>query len=84
MNPVEAIIQALRLAILTIGFILEEARKHENAVADSMAKRALFEAAVAKALERMRVSNAIEKQEVDAVDAALDAEEKKKTHRIVK
>jgi hypothetical protein len=82
-NPVEAIIQALKLAILTVGFILEEARKAESAKADAVAKRAQFETAVARALERMRGDGAKELQQINTIDDAMDAEEKE-NHHIVK
>jgi hypothetical protein len=84
LNPVEAIIQALRLAILTIGFAIEEARKAEAAKANAQAKRAQFETAVARALERMRGDAAAELRQTNTVDDAMDEEEKKTTHRIIK
>ncbi len=73
MNPVEAIIQAVKLAILTIGFVIEEARKAEAAKADAVAKRAQFEIAVARALERMRNDAATELTQTNSVDDAIDA-----------
>lgn len=78
MNPVEAIIQALKLAILTIGFAIEEARKAQAAKADAVAKRAQFETAVARALERMRSDTAAELAQTNRVDDAADAEAEKK------
>lgn len=68
----EIIVQAIRLCILTIGYAFELARKHEQAVADAKAKRALFEKAVALALERMRTDTIEEKNQVDAVDEEID------------
>ncbi len=72
MTVVDAIIQAFKLFILVVGYTIEEAKRAELAKDAALAKRAVFEAAVARALERMRLDATREKQQVDKVDDEID------------
>ncbi len=69
---VEAVVQAFKLFVLTVGYALEEARKHEQAVADANARRSLFEVAVLRAMADLGLRATQEKRQGDAVDDAVD------------
>ena len=74
MTVVDAIVMAFRLFVLTVGYAIEEAKKAELARDAALAKRAVFEAAVSRALERMRLDATREKRQVDSVDDKIDRE----------
>lgn len=72
MGVIEAIGEALRLFFLTVQYVLDESKKHQQAVLDAQQKRALFDTAVAKAQSDMRGEAAEEDLEVDKTDDAED------------
>ena len=77
MTIVDAIVEAFRLFVLTVTYVLEESRKAEQRRDDARKRRELFETAVARALTEMRERSTEENQQVDAVDKAADEEKNK-------
>lgn len=73
----EIIANAFKLFVLTVSYAIDLAKKRDAAIADAKARRALFETAVAKALERMAADTVAEKRAVDAVDSKIDEESTK-------
>lgn len=72
MTWVEAVVEAFRLFVLTVSYAIEEAKKQQQRVDDANARRALFEAAVMRALTEMRTRATDEKRQVDAVDDEIE------------
>ena len=72
MSWVEAIVEAFRLFVLTVSYAIEQAKRQQAKVDDATAKRALFEAAVMRALTEMRTRAGDEKRQVDAVDDEIE------------
>lgn len=68
----ETLAQALRLLVLVLSYALERARAREERIADWRARRALFDAMVLQALDRMRRDAEAENATVDVVDDAVD------------
>lgn len=69
---IEAVTQAFKLFVLSVGFAIDEAKKHEQEEQDARTKRAIFETAVARALAEMRLRAGDEKRQTDAVDEEID------------
>jgi len=69
---VEAVVEAFKLFVLTVGYAIDEARKREARIEDANARRALFEAIVLKAMTELRTRAGDEKVQVDAVDEKID------------
>lgn len=72
MTWVEAVVEAFKLFVLTVGYAIDEARKREARIEDANARRALFEAIVLKAMTELRTRAGDEKVQVDAVDEKID------------
>ncbi len=72
MTVVDAVVEAFRLFVLTVGFTIDEAKRAEARKDAATTKRAIFEAAVARALEKMRADATREKRQIDTVDDEID------------
>lgn len=72
MTWVEAVVEAFRLFVLTVSYAIDQAKRQQAKVDDAVAKRALFEAAVMRALTEMRTRAGDEKRQVDAVDDEIE------------
>lgn len=72
MTWVEAVVEAFRLFVLTVSYAIEQAKRQQAKVDDANAKRAMFEAAVMRALTEMRTRAGDEKRQVDAVDDEIE------------
>lgn len=78
MNAVtEAIVQALKLCVITISYAFEQARKHAELVEAALERRTLFERALQKAIEHMRLDVTEEKRATDSLDPLVDEKSKK-------
>ncbi len=72
MTWIEAVVEAFRLFVLTASYAIEQAKKQQQRVSDANAKRALFEAAVMRAMTELRTRAGDEKRQVDATDDEIE------------